>query len=136
LRLTLRQPSPALAVRLPVEIAGGTHGVTRWVEVTGERSLAEFDLDFLPERIRIDPAARTWRRLQEAELPLILRRWVGALKPRWVVVGGDAAFREAAAAVVGRFFERPAVLLRLADLRAALAAGESVMIVGTPAAVD
>jgi aminopeptidase N len=136
LRLTLRQGSPALAVRLPVEIASGTHSVTRWVDVTGERSLAEFDLDFLPERIRIDPEARTWRRLQEGELPLILRRWVGALKPRWLVVGGDAAFHEAAETVVGRFFERPTTRLAPADLRAALAAGEAVMIVGTPAEVD
>ncbi|QKS30471.1 MAG: M1 family peptidase [Candidatus Accumulibacter similis] len=136
LRLTLRQGSPALALRLPVEIAGGTHAITRWIDVTGERSLAGFDLDFLPERIRIDPEARTWRRLHEAELPLILRRWVGALQPRWVVVGGDAAFREAAETVVGRFFERPAALLRLTDLQAALVAGESVMVVGTPAAVD
>lgn len=136
LRLTLRQGSPALALRLPVEIAGGANSVTRWIDVTGERTLAGFDLDFLPERIRIDPEARTWRRLQDAELPLILRRWVGALKPRRVVVGGDAAFRDAAETVAGRFFERPAAPLRLADLRAALATGESVMLVGTSAEVD
>ncbi|MCM8611091.1 M1 family aminopeptidase [Accumulibacter sp.] len=136
LRLTLRQTSPPLASRLPVEISGGAHSVTRWVDLTGERRLVDFDLDFPPASIRIDPQARTWRRLHEAELPLILRRWIGALQPRWLVVGGDAAFREAAATVVGRFFERPAALLAVGDLRPALTAGEAVMIVGTPAEVD
>ncbi|MEF8755802.1 MAG: hypothetical protein V5B60_18050 [Accumulibacter sp.] len=98
--------------------------------------MAEFDLDFLPERIRIDPEARTWRRLQEvSELPLILRRWVGALKPRWLVVGRCSVSR-------GCRDGRRAVLRAagdaacLADLRAALAAGESVMLVGTPTEVD
>ena len=136
LRLTLRQESPPLALRLPVEIAAGERRVVRWVELDGARTLAEIDLDFRPERLRLDPEARVWRRLDVAERPPILRRWVGAPKPRWVVVGGDAAFREAAQIVAGRFFERPATPLGLPDVKAALAADESVLLIGTPSEID
>jgi len=136
LRLQLRQETPALAIRLPVEIAGGAHRSTHWIEVTGERSLAEFDLGFRPERVRIDPDARTWRRLDSAEQPPILRHWAAAPKPRWLVLGGDAAFREAAAILLQRFCERPATALALPELRAALAGGEAVILIGTPAEVD
>ena len=136
LRLTLRQEKPPLALRLPVEIAAGKRRVVRWIGLDGARTVAELDLDFRPDRLRLDPEARVWRRLDVAERPPILRRWVGAPKPRWVVVGGDVAFREAAQIVVGHFFERPTTPLGLPDLQAALADDESVMLIGTPGEVD
>ena len=108
----------------------------RWVELDGARTLAKIDLDFRPARLRLDPEARVWRRLDVAELPPILRRWVGAPQPRWIVVGGDAAFREAAQIVVGQLFEQPATPLWLPDLKAPLAADDSVMLIGTSGEVD
>ncbi|MBL8407952.1 MAG: M1 family peptidase [Candidatus Accumulibacter sp.] len=136
LHLTLRQEQPPLALRLPVEIATGERRVVRWVAFDKVRAVAEIDLDFRPEQLRLDPEARLWRRLEVSERPPILRRWIGALKPRSIVLGGDVAFRDAARVVVGQFFERPATPLGLSEMKAALAADESVMLIGTPSEVD
>lgn len=138
LRLTLRQESPPLALRLPVEIAAGERRVVNWVTFDGSQAETEFDLDldFLPEQIRLDPQARLWRQLDVAERPPILRRWIGARQPRWVVLGSEAAFRQAAESVVDQFFERPATPLALSDLAAAITNGDSVMLIGTPTDVD
>ena len=108
----------------------------RWVAFDKVRAVAEIDLDFRPEQLRLDPEARLWRRLEVSERPPILRRWIGALKPRSIVLGGDVAFRDAARVVVGQFFERPATPLGLSEMKAALAADESVMLIGTPSEVD
>lgn len=136
LRLTLRQHEPPIALRLPVEIAAGERRVVRWVQFDEARAVVELDLDFRPEQLRLDPEARIWRRLEVSERPPILRRWIGALKPRSIVLGGDAAFREAARVVVGQFFERRATPLGWSELKAALATSESVMLIGTPTEVD
>lgn len=136
LRLTLRQANPPQALRVPVDIAAGERRVLRWVELDGARTTVDLDLDFRPRQLRLDPDARIWRRLDVAEQPPILRRWLGALKPRWTVVGGDAEFRKAAEIVVSRFFERPATPFPGADLKSVLADGGMAMLIGTPTEVD
>ena len=121
---------------MPVDIAAGERRVVRWVELDGARRIVDLDLDFRPQQLRLDPDARVWRRLDVAEQPPILRRWLGALKPRWAVVGGDAEFRKAAEVVVSRFFERPATPLAVSDLKSVLADDGMVMLIGTPTEVD
>jgi aminopeptidase N len=136
LRLTLRQARaaarPALAGRNRCRRA------TRRAlgRVTDEaRAVVDLDFDFRPEQLRLDPEARIWRRLEV----------VNAAHPAPLDRRAEAALDRSSAAMP-RFARRPgssSSVFRaagdaawLSDLKAALAADESVMLIGTPTEVD
>jgi hypothetical protein len=107
LTLTVEQPAPAYALRLPLEIAFAGRAEMRSIDVAGPRDPMTMLVDAMPEGVRLDPELRVWRLLDRAQLPPILRQWVIARAPRWVQASGAGDVREAATALAKRFFEVP-----------------------------
>jgi aminopeptidase N len=133
LALTLAQPAPVYALRVPLEWVAGSRTETHWVEVDRERNLATLTLDAAPEGVRLDPEFRLWRRLEKDALPPILRQWIIARAPRLSLVSAAADVRRAAQALAQRFFEAPA---RMADAADAARDGEPLLIIGLHADID
>ncbi|HEX9195833.1 MAG TPA: M1 family aminopeptidase [Azonexus sp.] len=136
LSLEIRQGEPPLPLRLPVEISGPGRREVRWIDLASARSVVSLDLDFVAQGARLDPELRVWRELDAANVPSILRRWIGAAAPR---VFNVATAPDAVAAVdplIQRFFERPARLVNEAGFAAALRGKDPVLLVGTPAEVE
>ena len=131
LTLTLTQSAPPYAMSVPVEISGSGQTALRRVRIDGVRQDVEIETAFVPERVRLDPDLRVWRRLGPEERSPILRQWVIAAKPRVAIVSGDvdAAARELATA----FFEKTPQHVSLASVRGAR---EPVLIAGLHTDVD
>ncbi|MBI4205829.1 MAG: M1 family peptidase [Betaproteobacteria bacterium] len=133
LALTLTQPAPAYALRVPVELVAGSRSETRRVEVDRERNFATLTLDAAPEGVRLDPEFRLWRRLEPEALPPILRQWIIARAPRLSVVSTAADVQLAAQALAQRLFEAPA---RMVDSTEAKRGSEPLLIAGLHADID
>lgn len=138
LAVTVVQGSPALSLRLPLQLLAGEHDETRWVTVSESRQEVRLALGKagspLPQAVRLDPELRVWRRPEAAQLPPILRQWIGAAAPRLAVpapASGDT--RQAAVALAGRFFERPAQPIGTAALKQGSA---PVLLIGLHAEID
>ena len=131
LALTLTQSAPAYAMNVPIEISGGGRSELRRVRIDGVRQQVEIETAFVPERVRLDPDLRVWRKLAASELSPILRQWLIATEPRVAIVSreADAAARE----VLGAFFEKAP---RHVALEAVRSSREPVLIVGLSADVD
>ncbi|PKO90081.1 MAG: peptidase M1 [Betaproteobacteria bacterium HGW-Betaproteobacteria-12] len=136
LQLTLSQDGPPLTLRLPLEVAAGERRATHWLEIAGKRTQATLELDFPAETVRLDPEFRVWRRLEPAQLPPILRRWIGSDAPQLVNLGRSPESRAAVEQLASRFYERPPRALALHELTAALNAAAPVLIAGLQADVD
>ena len=136
LQLTLSQDGPPLNLRLPLEVAAGARRVTHWLEIAGPRTQATLALDFPAETVRLDPEFRVWRRLAPAQLPPILRRWIGSDAPQLVNLGRTPESRAAVEQLAHRFYERPPRALAMHELTAALNAAAPVLIAGLQADVD
>ena len=139
LRLDLAQDGPVHALRLPLVLSSAARRETRWIEFDQARGERELALDFVPDTVELDPEVRVWRLLQPGQLPPILRQWIGARAPRWVLADDlsaalpDPALAEAAGELAARLFERTP---RRLDARPAPAGAEPVAVLGTHAAVD
>jgi hypothetical protein len=86
---------------------------------------------FVPERVRLDPDLRVWRRLDATELSPILRQWIIASRPR-VAIASKAA-ETAAREVAGAFFENDPEVVPPASIKGSR---EPVLISGLDADVD
>ncbi|HEX2828343.1 MAG TPA: M1 family aminopeptidase [Burkholderiales bacterium] len=131
LTLTFTQSAPAYALDVPVEIEGLGRRETRRIHIERARQDVQVDLPFVPERVRLDPELRVWRRLDASELSPILRQWIIARAPRIAIVSNDGG--NAARGVAEAFFEnRPQVV----TLDAAKSSREPLLIAGLHADVD
>ena len=144
-RLTLTQPPPAHALRLPVRVGAGGQAQTHWVDFAQTRAEVDIVAGFVPETITLDPELRVWRLPDAEQLPPILRQWMVATAPRLVVAdavlaarGAEAASAEvvevveAARALAARLFERVPIEAGRAALHSA---GGPVLLAGSAAAV-
>ena len=129
--LTLTQTSPPYAMNVPIEISGSGRTEVRRARVDAARNTVEIETSFVPERVRLDPELRLWRRLAAAELSPILRQWLIAKRPRLAIVSSQAetAAREAAEA----FFENAPQRVAIDSLRSSR---EPVLVAGFHADVD
>ena len=143
LRVSLVQPAPVHALRLPLQLVAGERSETRVVEFAEGRAEVELAAGFVPEGVALDPELRLWRLPEAAQLPPILRQWIVAAAPRLViadalgeadgaVTGGRGAFAEAAQALAERLFERAPTAGHLAALSEE---GGPVLLVGSDSAV-
>ena len=136
-RLTLRFAGDKVRpeLNLPLEISGDGRRETRWLMLPANATQAVLSLDFAPQRLRLDPEARVWRRLPAAQLPPILRQWMATGTPQLVNVA-EADARAAVDRLSGRFFERPAQSLSGAALRQGVSGKAGILLAGTHAEVD
>jgi hypothetical protein len=133
LALTLAQPAPAYALRVPLESVAGGRSETHRVEVDRERNLVTLTVGAAPEGVRLDPEFRLWRRLEQDAVPPILRQWIIARAPRLSVVSTAREVQHAAQALAHRIFEAPARMANAAD---AAREGEPLLIIGLHADID
>lgn len=144
LLVSLAQPAPVHALRLPLQLMAGERSETRVVEFAEGRAQAELTVGFVPEGVALDPELRLWRLPEAAQLPPILRQWIVAAAPRLVIAdtlveagaagtgGRGGEFADAAQALAERLFERPPAD---GDLAVLTTAGGPVLLVGSDAAV-
>jgi aminopeptidase N len=157
LRVSLAQPAPVHALRVPLRLVAGEQVETQVVEFSAARAELELTAGFVPEGVLLDPDLRLWRLPEAVQLPLILRQWIVAAAPRLVIAdtlaegggvavgavgtsaalggarpGADSTLAEAAQALAARLFERAPMV---AGFTALSAAGGPVLLVGSEAAV-
>jgi len=131
IELTLEQNEPPYALRVSLELIGVDRSVTRDVEFSRTRETLRIEGAASATAVRLDPDLRLWRRLDPRSLPPILRQWILARAPRFVVVSDAEAVRAAAQRLARRFFEQPARRVERAD------GGDGpLLIVGLQADVD
>ena len=89
-RVSLAQPGPVHALRLPLQLVAGDRVETRVVEFAAGRTDVELTAGFVPEGVALDPELRLWRLPEAAQLPPILRQWIVAAAPRLVLADAQA----------------------------------------------
>lgn len=134
LHVELSQSGPTHTLHLPLQMEDGSGSQTRWLNVSKARETIRLTLERAPQTLSLDPELRVWRRLDEAQLPPILRQWMLESAPQVVIADeGDAALAQAGKSLATRFFERrPRVVSRAA----LSSARDPVLLVGTHAAID
>ncbi|MDB5865834.1 MAG: putative aminopeptidase [Betaproteobacteria bacterium] len=133
LSVTLTQRAPAYVLDVPLELIGAEKSEMRRVPVDRERQEVRMEVRHAPQRVRVDPDLRLWRKLAASELSPILRQWIIAAAPRLAIVSADGAVEKAARDVALAFFESEPQLTTPARMREA--AGP-VLLVGLHAEVD
>ena len=134
LHVELSQSGPTHTLHLPLQMEDGSGSQTRWLNVSKARETIRLTLERAPQTLSLDPELRVWRRLDEAQLPPILRRWMLESAPQVVIADeGDAALAQAGKSLATRFFERPP---RVVSRAALSSARDPVLLVGTHAAID
>ncbi len=134
LHVELSQSGPTHTLHLPLQMEDGSGSQTRWLNVSKARETIRLTLERAPQTLSLDPELRVWRRLDEAQLPPILRRWMLESAPQVVIADeGDAALAQAGKSLAARFFERPP---RVVSRAALSSARDPVLLVGTHAAID
>jgi hypothetical protein len=126
----IAQRGAPYALRVPVVT---TSGETHWVAVDNASIEAQFETGAKTEAVKLDPDLRVWRQLQGQELPPILRVWIVASAPRYIVASADAGVQNAAAKLARRLFETTAQRATEAALRGT---SDPTLIVGFHADVD
>lgn len=89
-RVSLAQPGPVHALRLPLQLVAGDRVETRVIEFAAGRTDVELTAGFVPEGVALDPELRLWRLPEAAQLPPILRQWIVAAAPRLVLADAQA----------------------------------------------
>ena len=134
LHVELSQSGPTHTLHLPLQMEDGSGSQTRWLNVSKARETIRLTLERAPQTLSLDPELRVWRRLDEAQLPPILRQWMLESAPQVVIADeGDAALAQAGKSLAARFFERPP---RVVSRAALSSARDPVLLVGTHAAID
>lgn len=134
LHVELSQSGPTHTLHLPLQMEDGSGSQTRWLNVSKARETIRLTLERAPQTLSLDPELRVWRRLDEAQLPPILRQWMLESAPQVVIADeGDAALAQAGKSLATRFFERPP---RVVSRAALSSARDPVLLVGTHAAID
>lgn len=136
LTVMFKKQDASLPMRLPLEVSAAGRRETHWVELDAARDTATLKLAFKPQTLRLDPEMRVWRRLEASQLPPILRQWIGAGKPQLVNVARSSEANAAVNQLSERFFEARPTPLASAQLSAALAGSNPVLLAGTHAEID
>ncbi|MGE5525607.1 MAG: M1 family metallopeptidase [Rhodospirillaceae bacterium] len=103
--VTIAQQGVPYSVRVPLAVSSGERVETHIATVDQARNEVRFDMPNRPDAVRLDPDLRLWRLLQADELPPILRGWIVAPSPRYVVASSDPRVRDIAAKLARRLFE-------------------------------
>jgi aminopeptidase N len=133
LTLDVEQGTSPYALRLPLEIVYGGRTETRWIDSGRQHEQVTLAVDALPTGVRLDPELRVWRRLEQEQLPPILRQWIIAPAPRLLIASSAAEVRAAAETLARRLFENPPQLIAPEQLKQG---SEPVLLAGLHADVD
>ncbi|MFP5344346.1 MAG: hypothetical protein ACLGGU_01620 [Gammaproteobacteria bacterium] len=94
--VTLAQPAPAYALRVPLVVTTAGGKQEHIVELNREQQRYVLESSARPVSLALDPDLRLFRRLDAAELPPILRQVINDPATLTVTAGNDAAFQETA----------------------------------------
>ncbi|HMX17477.1 MAG TPA: M1 family aminopeptidase [Rhodocyclaceae bacterium] len=131
LRLVVEQAEPAYAMTLPIHVAAGAESEVISATVSKAREEVVLPLRGQVGGVRLDPDLRVWRRLDQDQLPPILRQWIVAPAPRLLVAAGTVDATEAARALARKVLEVPPSESDPGDAR-----GGPLLIVGLHPHVD
>jgi len=126
----IAQQGKPYVLRVPVTTASGE---THTVVVDSASTEAQFETGARTEAVKLDPELHVWRQLQAQELPPILRLWIVATAPRYVLASADQRVESAAAKLARRLFEATAQRVPETALQGA---SEPTLIVGLHKDVD
>jgi len=132
LNATVAQQGKPYALSVPLLIAAGERSETHVVAIDQARNEVKLQTALKPEAVKLDPDLRIWRELQARELPPILRLWIVAAAPRYIVASADARVQEQAAKLARRLFETAPQRITEPDLHERR---DPVLIVGLAAEV-
>jgi len=104
-RFTLAQDAPAYVLRVPLRVRTEKGAETHTVQLARERQSFEIEVRARPTEIALDPEFRVLRRLDEAELPPILRQAMVAPAARVALAVPDAAWASQARPLAGRLID-------------------------------
>jgi aminopeptidase N len=135
LSVTITQAGRPMPLHLPLELSAPGQRQTRWIDLGTARELVQLDVDFNPQQLRLDPETRVWRRLDDAQLPPILRRWIGAPAPLLINATANGEAHAAVNELAQRFFETPPKTITVGDLARARRSGATILLAGTHAEV-
>ena len=107
--LEVEQSAPPFAFALPVEIATAAGTITRTVQIDGIRSRARIELPAAPEKVRLDPDFRVFRRLPAASVPPTLRSVTFDPDAELVLLGDDEELHAAGRELAQRLVESKTV---------------------------
>lgn len=133
LQVEIRQDMPAYKLRVPIELVYANRSEMRWVDIGREQEQVDLSLAEMPTGVRLDPDLRLWRRLEQQQLPPILRLWFISRHPRVVLASSGTSERDAANLLVKRLFESSPREVRGSDLWEGKG---PVLIIGLHAEVD
>ena len=94
--VTIEQPTPAYAVRIPIAVRTEVGEETRFVEIERERETLTLEVAARPTALVLDPEFRLFRLLAAAEAPAILRRIIVAPKVDVAIAAPGEEWRKAA----------------------------------------
>jgi hypothetical protein len=103
--VTLTQPAPAYALRVPLVVTTAGGKQEHIVELNRERQRYVLESASRPLSLALDPELRLFRRLDAAELPPILRQVINDPATLTVIAGNDAAFQETARRLAERLLD-------------------------------
>jgi len=132
-RITLAQDAPAYALRVPLRIQTAQGAETHMVQLARDRQSFEIEVRARPTEIALDPEFRVLRRLDEAELPPILRQAMVAPAAVVALAVPDAGWTQRAKRLAGRLIDATPVY---AGDGAALPHDVALLVIGRRAEVD
>ena len=94
--VTIEQPTPAYALRIPIAVRTELGEETRIVEIERERETFTLEVAARPTALVLDPEFRLFRLLAAAEAPAILRRIIVAPKVDVAIAAPAEEWRKAA----------------------------------------
>ncbi|RJQ48218.1 MAG: M1 family peptidase [Gammaproteobacteria bacterium] len=103
--VTLAQPAPAYALRVPLVVTTAGGKQEHIVELNRERQHYTLESASRPLSLALDPDLRLFRRLDAAELPPILRQVINDPATLTVITEQDSAFQEAARRLAERLLD-------------------------------
>ena len=105
--VTLAQSSPPYRLRVPIGVQTATATVRHDITMEAVEQEFSFKVNERPTGIVLDPDFRVLRRLDQGELPPILRQVMLDPETTLVVPARDAGFRAAAMNLASKFLDHP-----------------------------
>ncbi len=132
-RFTLAQDAPAYALRVPLRARTEQGAEMHIVEIARERQAFEIKVGARPTEIALDPDFRVLRRLDEAELPPILRQTMVAPAALVALAMPDAGWASSARRLAERLLDAAPVFV---GEGASLPRDTALLVIGRHADVD
>jgi hypothetical protein len=130
----IRQEQTAFELPLQLQLSSGSHRLQTAITVKGARSFFEVPVDFLPQRLEVDPEVDLMRRLHASELPPTINQ-LKAAEDLTVVLPDpprDTAERATARILLEGLGRRAADMITLSELTAQVLKARNLIFMQPP----